>query len=100
MADVTFEQVKALVEQMPSEELERIRTYLDSVADSKKSTYLASTSPTSDATTQTWGQRLVAIVEQFNFEETDQWETDDPEVWVREYRRTQTTRRNKGWGAE
>jgi hypothetical protein len=100
MADVTFEQVKALIEQLPSEELERLRAYLNSVAEGKQSDPVTTTTSSTDANIGTWGQRLVAIVEQFNFEADDQWKTDDPEEWVREYRRKQSSRRNEGWGAE
>ncbi len=91
MADITFEQVKILIEQMPSVEVERLREWLNS-AESEQS--MAQSNDTS------WGQHLVALVNQFDLDKGDQMDISDPEAWVREHRRTQTQRRNPGWGAE
>ena len=90
MADVTFEQVKSLVEQMPSAEVNRLRDWLNT------------STPTSDSElhTGTWGERLVALVNQFELDEEDLAERSDPETWVRDYRRTKTQQRNPGWGHE
>ena len=90
MADVTFEQVKPLVEQMPSAERERLRAWLSSPTER---TETAIGSPT-------WGERLVALVNEFDLGEADQMDIADPEEWVCEQRRTQTEKRNPGWGAE
>ena len=91
MADITFEQIRPLVEHMPSAEVERLRMWLDNPMAEPEP-------PVSD--NLTWGQRLVALVDQFNLDEADQMNIDDPEAWVREYRRSKTQRRNPGWGAE
>ena len=91
MTDITFEQVKALIEQMPSSEVERLRTWLNNPA-------TESTPPEED--TRTWGERLVALVNQFDLDDADQMDIPDPEAWVREQRRVQTEKRNLGWGGE
>jgi hypothetical protein len=93
MADITFEQIKVLVEQMPSEELERLREWINKPTES-------SPAPQPDTKTGIWGKDLVEMVRQFPLEETDQWPSDHPESWVREYRRTRTSKRNPGWGEE
>ena len=89
MSDATLEQVKQMIEQLPSDEVERLRMWLNK--------------PTSDMAepdTQpvTWGQRVAALIENFPLDEGDQMAIDDPEAWVRERRRTRTHRRNPGWG--
>jgi len=91
MSNVTFEQVKPLIEQMPSAEVERLRAWLNS----------STTDQTNSASdSMTWGERLVALVNQFDLGEGDQMEITDPETWVRERRTGQTQKRNAGWGAE
>ena len=80
MADITFEQVKVLVEQMPSTELERLRTWLNTRTDEHES----------------WGEQLVRMVNEFDLDKADEMDIPDPEAWVREYRCTQTQKRNPG----
>ena len=91
MADLTFEQIRPLVEHLPPAEVERLRKWLDDQTAEVEAT------PTEGLT---WGQRLVEMVNQFDLGEADQMDIDDPEAWVREYRRTKTQKRNPGWGAE
>jgi hypothetical protein len=79
MADITFEHVKPLIEQMPSEEIERLRAWLNNDATEV---------PKSENDGLTWGERLVAMVNQFELTDEDQMDIDDPEAWVREYRRS------------
>lgn len=99
MADVTFEQIKELIKQMSPEELEKLRRYVESIESEQPDNPVDET-PSADTNKGTWGKDLVAMVEQFHLGEEDQWPSDDPEEWVREYRRTQTSRRNPGWGEE
>ena len=91
MSNVTFEQVKPLIEQMPSDEVERLREWLNNSTTDQ-------TVPASNS--MTWGERLVALVNQFDLGVGDQMEITDPETWVRERRSGQTRKRNPGWGAE
>ena len=90
MADVTFEQIKGLIEQMPSTDVDRLRDWLNESMET-----VAKTSHDS-----TWGEKLVALVNQFDLDESDLGDTTDPEAWVREHRRTKSQRRNPDWGEE
>ncbi len=90
MADLTFEQIKILVEQMPPTEIARLRTWINNLTEPV---------PTSTPGT-TWGERLVALVNEFDLDESDQMDIPDPEAWVREHRRAQSQQRNPGWGSE
>lgn len=70
MADVTFEQIKDLIAQMPSTEVELLRDWLNN--------------PTEKS--QTWDERLVALVNEFDLDEADRMDIVDPEAWVRQRR--------------
>jgi len=85
MSDVTVEQVQHLIEQLPPDQIEQLRTWLNTPQESRH---------------PTWGESLVALVKAFPLEEADKMAIDDPETWVREHRRTKTSRRNPGWGEE
>ena len=89
MSDATFEQVKQMIEQLPADDVERLRVWLNTPIS-------AGAGP--DKRPIIWGQRLAALIENFPLEEGDQMATDNPEEWVRERRRTKTHRRNPGWG--
>lgn len=92
MVDLTFEQVKPLIEQMPSSEVERLRTWLNAPAVKQ---------PVPESDSRTWGERLVAMVQAFDLDAVGQgWDNEDPEAWVREHRRTQANKRNPGWDEE
>ena len=89
MSDATFEQVKHMIEQLPPDEIERLRVWLNAPA---------SREIEPDAHPATWGERLATLIEDVPLEKGDQMVVDDPEAWVRERRRTRTHRRNPGWG--
>ncbi len=99
MADLTFEQVKPLIEQMieqmSSTEVERLRVWLNSPE---------TVQPTPESTAQrglSWGESLVALVREFDLDATGPgWDNEDPETWVRKHRRAETARRNPDWGEE
>jgi len=84
MTDITFEQIQRDIEQLEPDDVERLRDWLNA--------------RTSHTNSSAWGEKLVTLVNEFPLEETDQFPTDDPESWVREYRRTQTNRRIAPWG--
>jgi hypothetical protein len=90
MIAITFEHIKLLVEMMPPTEQDRLRQWLEN------SPHTQPSPPPSSPLT--WGQQLVGLVEQFPLEEDNSTDRPDPEEWVREHRRTQTPRRNPGWG--
>ena len=87
MSDVSFEQVKHMVEQLPPDEVERLRVWLNVPPISAQ-----------EANTPSWGETLADLIENFPLGDDDQMAIDDPEAWVRERRRTKTGRRNPGWG--
>jgi hypothetical protein len=89
MSDATFEQVKQMIEQLPTDDIERLRVWLNTPMSGEAEP---------DKRPMTWGQRLTALIENFPLEEGDQIAIDNPEEWVRERRRTKTHRRNPGWG--
>ncbi len=89
MSDATFEQVKQLIEQLQPDEVERLRAWLNAPL---------SKAQMNQAQHPTWGESLVKLVKEFPFEEADEMAIDDPEAWVRERRRTKTSKRNPGWG--
>jgi hypothetical protein len=89
MSDTAIDQVKQLIEQLPADDVERLRVWLST---------LAPRGVGPDKQPITWGQRLAVLIENFPVEEGDQMATDNPEAWVRERRRTKTHRRNPGWG--
>jgi hypothetical protein len=91
MGEITFEQVKPLIEQMPLDERERLREWLDRSTEARD---VLESAPSS------WGEQLVALVNQFDLTAEDEMDIPDPEAWVRERRRTQTERRNPGWGGQ
>ncbi len=91
MSDITFEQVKPLIEQMPSGERDRLRSWLDNFTGNREIALPQES---------TWGEQLVALVNQFDLDEADQMDISDPEAWVRERRRTKAERRNPDWGQE
>jgi hypothetical protein len=92
MADLTFEQVKVLVEHMPVAEQKRLRDWLNTPNREKSEQGVDQN--------MTWGERLVAKVMQFELDEADQFNIGDVDEWLRERRHTQTNRRNPGWGDE
>lgn len=89
MSNATFEEVKHMIEQMPPDEVERLRVWLNAPA---------TKTHRGDSEDLTWGERLVALVSEFPVDAADEMVKDDPETWVREHRRTSTSRRNPGWG--
>ena len=89
MSDATLEQVKHMIEQLSPNEVERLRGWLNTSS---------ITVTEVESQSETWGQRLAALIESFPLEEADQMAINDPEAWVRERRRTKTHRRNPGWG--
>ena len=96
MTDLTFDQVKPLIEQiieqLPSSELNRLRDWINSAEADQ---------PIPESDSLSWGERLVALVNTFDLDTTGLgWNNEDPEIWVSKQRRTQTSRRNPGWGDE
>jgi hypothetical protein len=89
MSDASLEQVKQLIEQLLPDEVERLRAWLNTSIEKE-----------SQPDTQSWGERLANLIENFPLEEGDQIDIDDPEAWIRERRRTKTNKRNPGWGEE
>jgi hypothetical protein len=89
MSDVTFEQVKKMIEQMSPDEVEQLRAWLNAPASKPQVT---------NHEDSTWGANLVRLVQEFPLQEADQMDIEHPEAWVREHRRTKTSKRNPGWG--
>ena len=102
MADLTFDQIKPLLEQlidqMPSAEVDRLRMWLNS----ESTLHTTPITPASNSENEmSWGESVVALVHEFNLDTTGLgWDDKDPETWVREHRQSQVSRRNPGWGQE
>lgn len=94
MSDAAFDQVKRMIEQLPTHDIERLRVWLNTTRSEPDH-------PSTEMDARTWGEQLVELVNTFDLDITGLgWDNQDPEIWVRNHRQTQTSRRNPGWGDE